>query len=326
MATKQESIERIPGFIYLDMDRVKSISARIDEGYIQNRVEEKEGSEKVAVSVYSNIKANILGSIGPGLETGSEVAGESASAHRSQESKALHHYYYNLLEEWLESAEGKWFYDVDSLKDKANHESELPGEVRDTIVEGDLIRVTGAIKFSDYRTSMDLMEGFFEAIDPLEDFQTNLIKQHGAISQQDFANEFEELQALQEFRHFEPLFTAFGEIIPEEYRDMVAAELSPISTDHDFKFRATINRDNLETNPVELLAKYQRSEIKGCTMLGRVENITQQKSVKQAAEEGVNEDDFNLGELLDVADELGAEFGLKTSYPQISITPIAIYR
>lgn len=32
--------DRVPGFVYLDMDRVKSISSRIDEGYIEEKVEE----------------------------------------------------------------------------------------------------------------------------------------------------------------------------------------------------------------------------------------------------------------------------------------------
>jgi hypothetical protein len=168
---------RIPGFLYLDMDRVKSISARIDQGYIREQVEEQEESTEVAESIYGSIKAQIFGSVGPSAEAGAEVSSGSSSASRFQEVKALHHYYYDLLEKWLSQAEDDWYHDIDSMMEEVGGEAALSSRFRDHVEEGDIIRVTGTINFLDFKTSMELMSGFFEGIDLLEEFQTEVIRE-----------------------------------------------------------------------------------------------------------------------------------------------------
>ena len=73
----EPAVPRVPGFVYLDMDRVRSISSRIDEGYIETKVEEREESESVADSIAGSIKASVLG-------IGSTVEGRAfINLHRS---------------------------------------------------------------------------------------------------------------------------------------------------------------------------------------------------------------------------------------------------
>lgn len=99
--------DRVPGFVYLDMDRVKSISSRIDESYIEEKVEEEEESSELAASLTGSIKAYILG-VGSSSVSGT-VESRTGSTSRTEESRALHHSYYPLLEGWLEDFEGEWF-------------------------------------------------------------------------------------------------------------------------------------------------------------------------------------------------------------------------
>ena len=334
MSTSKGVQERVPGFLYLDMDQVKSISARIDQGYIREQIEEQEESEEVAESVYGSIKAQIFGSVGPSAEAGAEVTSGSSSASRSQEVKALHHYYYDLLEEWLSQAEGDWYYDIDSMSDEVGGESALPSRFRDQVDEGDIIRVTGTINFLDFRTSMEIISGFFEGIDLLEEFQTEVIREQLTGDSTEFDISSVTQLGFSEFKSLEPLFETFHAVLPNEYLEMLIAELSPSDPESEFQFWATVQRDKLETNPVELLSKHQTNYIPDCTMLARVENITKPPEESPTHEEVApadpdedsEEDDFEFGELLYAADDLGSEFGLKVEYPKISVSPIAIYR
>ncbi|WP_327053513.1 DUF6414 family protein [Halomicrococcus gelatinilyticus] len=319
---------RVPGFVYLDMDRVKSISARIDQGYIQERVKEQEESEELATSVYGSIKAHILGSVGPSAETGAEVNAGFASGSRLQETKALHHYYYDLLEQWLAKAEGDWFHNVNLMKEGVGGGSALPSRFRNEVEEGDIIKVSGELNFSDFNTSVELMDGFFDMIELLEEFQTEAVRKQltGDTSEVTELSEVGEFE-LQKFKPAEPIFNALKTVLPNEYRQMLITELSPIS-DNDFTFWATVERDNLETTPVEFLSKYQSNDIENCTMLARVENITSELDEEEQAslseiEEG---EDVEIGKFLNFAGELGSQFGLAVKYPKVSVSPIAIYR
>jgi hypothetical protein len=136
-----------------------------------------------------------------------------------------------------------------------------------------------------------------------------------------------------EFKSIEPLFDTFHAVLPEEYLEMLVAELAPSDPEGEFQFWATVNRDKLETTPVELLSKHQSNYISDCTMLARVENITTPPEEGPASGEVAptnpdenDEEDFEFGELLYAADDLGSEFGLKVEYPNISVSPIGIYR
>ncbi|WP_372478914.1 hypothetical protein ACAH01_08700 [Halomicrobium sp. HM KBTZ05] len=323
--------DRVPGFVYLDMDRVRSISSRLDEGYVKQQVEEREESEEVAGSIYGNIKAQIFGSFGPSAETGAEVSAGFASGQRFQQNKALHHYYYDILEDWLEGFEGDWFHDVDDMANETGGKSAVPSRFKNEVDEGDIIRVSGNVNLLDFRSGVELMEGFFDAIDLLEEVQTTAIRE--ALR----GNELENIDidefgfAFDEFESIEPLFEMFTEVMPDEYTEMVAAECQPFTDIDSFLFWALIDRDKLERSPVELLSKYQSNDVPNCTMIARVDTITQE-SVSGATDtdeirpDGNDDDDVEFGKILHLADDLATNFGFKVEYPEIAVSPIAIYR
>jgi len=318
--------ERVPGFVYLDMERIRSISSRLDEGYVKERVEEQEESDEIASSVYGSIKAQIFGGVGPSAETGAEMSGSHARGQRFQENKALHHYYYDILEGWLEQFEGEWFHDIDEMATETGGESALPSRFRDGVAEGDIIRVTGGVDLHDFKTGVDLMEGFLEALEHLEEFQTETVKE--ALR----SNKIEEIDleefgfAYSEFESIEPLFETFTEVMPKEYTEMVAAECEPFNNAEEFLFWALVDRAKLERPPVELLSKYQSSTIPTCTMVARVDTITEESIEAETDKEVQSEDDVEFGKFLHIADDLATQFGFKVEYPEIAVSPIAIYR
>lgn len=326
MSSGPEIGDRVPGFLYLDMERVKSISARLDEGYIEEQVNQREENDTVSSSIYGSIRAHILAPLSVRAESGGEVAAEHQSTRGLEETKALHHYYYDLLENWLEQADGAWFHDLSRMADdEIGDNSPLSHRFRSVVEEGDFVRVTGSLYFQDFKTSMELVGGFFDAIKEIKQYQADVIQQQ--ISGENVAdldiNSIQESD-LNEFESVEPLFDAFSSVLPEEYQKILVAELTP-DVDESLPFRATVQRDKLETTPEELLSKHQTSNIRNCTMLARVENITTPSENDTENIENVD-DDSDFGELLDEADDFASIFGLKASYPQISVSPIAIYR
>lgn len=128
------------------MDRVRSISARLDKGYIVSKIEEEESKNELAADLSASLKAMIPGlapvdasaSVGGGLKTG------RVSSERTGQNKALHHYYYTLLERWLENFKGDWFHDfADITEDIEGSWSDraAPSKAKSKISEGDIVRV-----------------------------------------------------------------------------------------------------------------------------------------------------------------------------------------
>jgi hypothetical protein len=70
----------VPDFVYLDMDQVKSISARMGGGFIREMVEGDEEIEQVSKSVTARLMASVFGIGDAGVERG-----------RSQKRAAIPH-------------------------------------------------------------------------------------------------------------------------------------------------------------------------------------------------------------------------------------------
>ena len=58
----------VPDFVYLDMDQVKSISARMGGGFIREMVEGDEEIEQVSKSVTARLMASVFGIGDAGVE------------------------------------------------------------------------------------------------------------------------------------------------------------------------------------------------------------------------------------------------------------------
>jgi len=105
---------------------------------------------------------------------------------------------------------------------------------------------------------------------------------------------------------------------------MLAARIHPFEDESSLWFWALVQDDNLDTDPVELLSKYETSEIPNCTVVARVETITE--NLDDEEDENEEGEGIQFGTFHHFADAIASDFGFKVSYPAISISPIAIYR
>lgn len=338
--------ERVPGFLYLDMDRVKSISSRMDEGYIEEKIEEEEENSEIASSLTGSIKARILG-IGSGSVSGT-VEGRSGSASVSGETRALHHYYVPLLEAWLEESGSEWFHDVNSLLDEIDGsyaERASRNKIASSVSEGDIIRVKGDMELLDFSTSLDFVQGMLSAFDKVdstlrESSEKGADRDNGTAADSevfreglldDDQSESDDLSAADIFGispddldAIRLMFDMFHDIMPSGYEDMVVTQVFPPIGGSSFWFWGLIQRNKLDTDPVELLSKYETSEIPNCTVLARVETITEEQDEDQ--DDDSSDDAFDFGTLHHFSDTIASDFGFKVSYPAVSISPIVIYR
>ena len=313
--------ERIPGFLYLDMNRVKSISSRLDEGYIESTVEEQEESTEIAARLTAGVKAALLGVGGASAQASTE--GRRAEMERVEESKALHHYSYTLLEQWLQENEDEWFHDIDTyledFDDRSYSENAAPSAIREEVSEGDIIRVSGKIDMLDFDTSFEFIDGILNGLREMNE-RIEEVTRNIDVSEEDI----QEMSGVStsELNAYESVFGLMRRVMPQQYTNLIAANVYPVEHNKDLTFWALIQSDSLESNPVEMLSKYQNSSIPNCTVLARVESITEREDDEQE----IDVENIDLGTLHHLSDNVAANYGFKVSYPAISISPIAIYR
>jgi len=317
--------EYVPGFVYLDMDQVKSISARMGGGYIKERIEGEEELEEESESLRARVMASIF-NIGADVE-GEVTTTEAETAH-TESVKGLHHYHFTLLESELEEAEGEWFHDLESVMDQSEMTGDSARErmytnvFRDQISEGDIIRVQGNMELSDVSTSLDLLGGFVSMMSTVQQLEEMGVGSFDMEDAFDEGSQFAEMDWETREQAFTAFVDLFSELLPEEYENMIISELFPLESNEEHTIWSILDGDKLENEPVEMMAKYEKRDIPNCTFIARVETITNDPSDLADA----NFDSNQLGMLHHLVDGLASEMGLKVSYPSISVTPIAIYR
>lgn len=324
--TENPTPRYVPSFVYLDMDQVKSISARMGGGYIKEQIEGKEELEEESESLRGRLMASIF-NIGADVE--GEVTTTEAETSQSESVKGLHHYHFTLLESELEDAEGDWFHDLRSVMD----ESEMSGEsarermytsvFRDQISEGDIIRVQADMELSDISTSLDLLGGFVSMMSTMQELDSlgvDAFDMEGVFGDD---SQFAEMDWDTREKTFNAFINMFSAILPEEYENMIIAELFPLNENREHTIWSILDGGKLEGKPVELMAKYEKRDVPNCTLIARVDTITNDPTETGGSE---NFDSGQLGQLHHLVDGFASEMGLKISHPSISVTPIAIYR
>lgn len=323
--TPENGPEYVPGFVYLDMDLVKSLSARMGGGYIKEQIEGREEFEETSESLRAKLMASIF-------NIGSEVEGETTVTEGESEAvesvKGLHHYHFTLLESELEEASGDWFHDLESVMGETEMSGDSARErmytsvFRDRISEGDIVRIQADMELSDVSTSLELFGGFISMMSKME----RLSELGMGSFDMDDAFEDSELEDMDPRRREEVLeliLDFISGVLPSEYENMIIAEMYPLEENQEHTIWSILDGDKLEGRPVELMAKYEKRDIPNCTLLARVETITNDPT------DLADMDDFDsdqIGMLHHLVDGLASQMGLKVSYPSISVTPIAIYR
>lgn len=293
-------------FIYLDTDRVQSIIAQLEEGLLTQVISGKQKEVTGKLSLAASVLAQFLP---VGLE-GSAKGGSSI-----QHSKVLHDYAYEVA--------------LNSLRD-----SEMLFEVsygRDELFLPDtaFVLVKGSARILDYKELRNLSEhgdklghifsGNISA-EPSETMnrqQRRNLDKHGQKQQKDSSK----ASMFDEIKYFIDVF----------YRDIIQFELTNIA---DLTFTGILDRNFLREEIRNLIFKFGSTPKGEWFMLAQISTIPDEFNKLENLEllSNINIDPAQMSTVSDFMSPMIQminslqEFISSVSYPNVAVSPIAIYR
>lgn len=139
----EEGFANLRDFIYLDVERVKSLLAQLDRGLLTDRTDSSGSSTTVGGKAGVTIPALL------------DVAGtgQYISTDQSTENRTLHDFVYNQTEEKLLEHQR-----IKRMPQDFSSKHLLDQEVRSTLSPVEYILVRGRVSLSDYQYMMKIME------------------------------------------------------------------------------------------------------------------------------------------------------------------------
>lgn len=344
-------MKKIREFIYLDIEKVKSILSQIEEGLL---IEESKSSEK-SLEIDGNVGTNVL----LDLILKGEVGAEVLFSNKKDETKVLHDYIYNLLESELIKNNT-----VVKVHDNNKRDSKLPSEIN----ENSYVLLKGKIKIEDYNFMRNTIENFNDLTVAFQIATSGKTKGHYDEKWDDFKEVLLNKNELFNDAYVESL----SKIIKQFYNNRLMIKCMPFEKNVLLNFVGLLKNEHLKEDIEDILFKYGSSPSMDWYIFGKISAISSKDStylnglkdskykrikehwdrisiiVNQAEEYNklpsslkkswnsfnLNEEDFLIlrGKNLEITfeglfesfDSVSYEANIK--YPSVKFTPIAIYR
>lgn len=299
---------KVRDFIYLDVERVKSIFSQIEEGLLVETAEAREFEK--GGDAGADIAIPMIGEVGGKWQV--------IWTRQHTETRTLHDHIYNYTERRLTQAEkvlvvGK---DVPSSRDM------FTGAQRDSLPPTAFVLSKGQAILNNYVYLERVLRSFNE-----------LAKFIGS------AADHESIQRLPKARQKQAMQEAKAKLtVPEWqlkgllrfievfYQGRVVLKLVPFPDEPNIRVVCNLDAACLRDDPESILFKYGTAPVADWTLFGQIASVPP-KGYKPYSLKDV------LGGEIDQALEAGFEslreierMALSVGYPEIAVTPIAIYR
>lgn len=344
-------MEKIREYIYLDVDRIKSIVSQNEKGLIIEKTEESGHDAELKGNVGSNVLTNLFVDFG--------VEGDVLFTNRKDETKVLHDYMYNLLEKKLVESDT-------IIKIPANYGNE---NYRDNINPDSFILMECMIKIENYTSISDLIEKINELQVSFEVMGLNSMSNALEVNQWEEAEQsLRKNSQLLDESYLNSLSVFFNHF----YNGKIFIKCMPFDNDVFSNFIGFIKEKYLREDIEDIIFKYGSSPSFKWYVFGQISSIpsknfnptiniqdSKYKTIKenwdviskilnesnvfkQLSSEskdvfknfGLNKNDFiflkrkvldlTFENLFDIIDSISYETSIK--YPSIKFTPIAVYR
>ena len=343
-------------FIYLDVERMKSILSQIEKGLLLEVTEEK-GKEMGFEGGISS------GSI---LETfvNAQGMGKYLISNNETETRTLHDYMYNIIEEELLAE--NYLIEIPDDNQVNKRVTNWPKEVKDN----SFVFIKSKIKIEDYSILSSILENMNDLSVALS--VINLVSKSGFYNGEEQWNRTEKNLEETNLLLDKSYIKSMSLILRQFYKDKLILTCMPYKKNSNLTFVANLNRNNLRENIEDIIFKYGSLPLSDWFIFGRVSTILPKeydstkitndpvyKRIKNNWSEinsiinsvenfknlntdnqrkwkslGLNEEDFEILKLKNLElsfenifnsiNQLSYETGVK--YPSIVFTPIAIYR
>ncbi|MBA2871036.1 hypothetical protein HNQ85_001306 [Anoxybacillus calidus] len=296
-------------FIYMDIERLKSIVAQLNEGLT-------EATTKVYTEGDQN-KYNVNTSFLNFLKAG----GESTYLWQNQstESQTLHDYIYNLAEKLL--LEKKLLIRIP--EELTEEEINNPSEKNYKITPTSFILVRGKSIINDYIYMQRILENYNDIVKAVVSGHISSNPEYANYSPKD-----KEKLIKQQARENElpkEIKDSLLTFINNFFQNRIVFKCVPFINNPDFRFAGPLNPSFLRERIEDLIFKYGTAPKDEWYMFAQIASIPHSAENTIDISEHQNEIEKGLQQVFDAL-RVMEKSGLSISFPEISVTPIAIYR
>ncbi len=299
----------IRDFVYLDWERVRSVTAQLLQGIPDTLTAEK-GRD---TSIEGGLEGGVFGIL-------QGKAQSDLRFFRTQnETRSFHHYVYSLMEEKLE---------------KEDHITELCKDFnftnwnRESFHDGQFLRVTGTIRFMDYAWNMDTLEIFPRLGEVVQSIsKANLQKK---LNEPDTTEEERNKLRLeiktqdQQLKELKSLRVGeLAEVVRKMYGNTIRVKILPSKSNLDKMLVGSGDAQYFYDTTMSLSQKYGYEVDAEWVTLGQI-NLSSKSSMPLPLPTG-NEMEDLLETLSLKLNDLARVFS-SVKFPALSFTPISIYR
>ncbi len=299
-------IRRIRDFIYIDIDRVKSIISQFEEGLIDQTQILSGNSEGSALR-------------GEGGFSGffKAAANSEFKFHRQlSETKSLHDYIYNKVESLLLNEK--------QLLEIPNEKSVIySSDLRETIGNSSFILTKGRVTINDFRQLKMFLDNFDDFAKFIARCSVSTQKKNSTKSEQKIAcdkitTEFQR-SLDKDFRN------GLIQLIDMFYQNRIIIKVIPYKEYPDFRFVGNIDKAYLRDDIESIIYKYGTAPVSDWTIFGQVASVTPVNRPNEIFNMTGNQIENAFQQMFDAYRKI-ENMAQSVTYPEIAITPIAIYR
>jgi hypothetical protein len=304
-----ENVMSIRDFVYLGVERVKSMLAQLDRGLLNDYTES------------SGASRSLEGKAGVSIPALMDVGGAShyVSTDQTTETRTLHDFIYNETENRLLELGG-----IRRLPDDFTSEGLMTEDVRASLSPVEYILAKGRVEISDFRYMMSLLSNFNELAKAI-----NEVSHHDRIraatgKDKDIANiELQKVIAGSKLddKYLRNLMRIFEHFV----KDRLVIKAIPFQDDPNIRIAGPLQRALLRENLDDIRFKFGSSPLDDWTVFGQIAAVPPKNDSRANRQLAFsNELDRALHELF--GSLRGIEDQFRVTYPEIAITPIAVYR
>lgn len=248
-------------FIYLDIERMKSLYAQTQKGLTETETEGKNTDKKASGNVGT-------GGILKGLGIDAGAMGEILVSNQKTETKTLHDYMYNRIEKVLKSKKLLLKIGFDEEFDAEIFENWKKGELDKSIKIHDkpFVLVKGRVMIEDYHN----LNHMVQKINELQVAGRVIIKGNEKKNKFDKTQKEMEKQGVLLYSGYEKGVVSFFKNI---YGDRLVMKFVPYEKNSDLKLNAIINREFLREPIDNIIYKYGTYTISEWYVLGKIATV-----------------------------------------------------
>jgi hypothetical protein len=303
---KPKTAESLRDFVYLDWERVRSLSAQLLGGVPQDATRESGHDLGARGEVRGGIPAILSG----------KGEGDYRYFRSQNETRSLHHYVYSLFETRLRER---------GAITEVNAEFDFDRWTEDGFGDGQFVRVTGLVRLMDYAWISTMMEALPAMMRAAQHAATIGLKQdrdEGRITKKEFEAEQQDHQKqLNELKTLK--LEKITELVRRLYGEAVRVKIVPDTDRPANAFVGSADLSSFHDSASSLAQKYGYGIDAGWSVLGQVNRSMGPNNPTLIPTGNDMEDAFeavalNINSMVQVASA--------TKFPAISLTPISIYR